>query len=343
MAVFSKKLYIKNSAGVQQTCNIYSTTSEAGSAHMYATVDGTQGYIPLVSTSSSYASSGRVLKSGTTYAIGKAGVPAYDYRVMSPETPWYYIDNYTSWADYYNGDSSKLIIASSGTFTVPSGVYKLRVTCVGGGAGSMNDYVATDAIKGTESNTTKWTFNHVSRLRYAPATSGGATAFGSVSANGASCALITYNITPSTCTECTGGTENETCRDYTCYTFVSVIPATGSINGQYGVDGQYDGFYATAPISVTNVYGTLLCYAGGGAFVDGQRENIYGGATAYSTVTTLNVTPGQAISWYVGNRGVGWDDDTLVEKGYRHKNDSGDGAGSGTNGCILVEWGGSIV
>ena len=62
MAIFSKKLRIKNSAGTTQVANIYSTASEAGSNYMRATVDGQAAYISLGSTTDANRTSGRVKK-----------------------------------------------------------------------------------------------------------------------------------------------------------------------------------------------------------------------------------------------------------------------------------------
>ena len=110
MATLAKKIYMKNSAGTQQTALIYSTTGESGSPNLPLKVDGVQGYACLVGTSDTRATSGRVKRpDGNQYAIGTSGVPVYGYG-------------------YYT---------SNGSFTVPAGVTLLRVTCVGGGAGGM--------------------------------------------------------------------------------------------------------------------------------------------------------------------------------------------------------------
>lgn len=69
MAVFTKALHIQPSGGTEETAEIYSTTDEAGDNYMYCTVDGTNGYIALGDTDASNATSGRVTKNGTTYAI----------------------------------------------------------------------------------------------------------------------------------------------------------------------------------------------------------------------------------------------------------------------------------
>ena len=115
MAVLSSKFYMKNSAGTQQTATIYGTTGEAGTNYLQLMVNDVPAYVTLVETSNALATSGRVLKDSTTYAVATNSIPAYGYG-------------------YYT---------TSGTFTVPTGVVRLRVTCVGGGAGG-----ATASIKG---------------------------------------------------------------------------------------------------------------------------------------------------------------------------------------------------
>lgn len=110
MATLVKKIYMKNSAGTQQTALIYSTTGESGTPNLPLKVDGVQGYVCLVGTSDTRATSGRVKTSaGAQYAIGTMGVPAY----------------------------GKMLYTANSSFTVPAGVTVLRVTCVGGGAGGV--------------------------------------------------------------------------------------------------------------------------------------------------------------------------------------------------------------
>ena len=107
MATLAKKLRIQLANGTQQVVNIYSTLDEAGSACMYAYVDGVQGYIPLVSVGATNSTNGRVYKNGTTYAIGTIGFSAYSYKLFT----------------------------SNGSFTVPANIKRLRLSLVGGGGG----------------------------------------------------------------------------------------------------------------------------------------------------------------------------------------------------------------
>lgn len=80
MATFAKMLRIQPSGGTEETAEIYSTTDEAGGNYMFCSVDGTDGYIALGDTDASNATSCRVTKSGTTYAILTAAevVSGYD-------------------------------------------------------------------------------------------------------------------------------------------------------------------------------------------------------------------------------------------------------------------------
>ena len=108
MAELYKKLYIKNTEGVTQSAKLYSTTSESQTPYLSLKVDNINCYASLTDVSDSRATSGRIKKSdGTILAIGESGVSPYGYSLFT----------------------------TSGSFTVPSGVTKLRVTCIGGGAG----------------------------------------------------------------------------------------------------------------------------------------------------------------------------------------------------------------
>lgn len=112
MAELAKKLhFLKN--GTEQTAKAYSTTSESGSSYITNVIDGVTCYVPLVGTSDSRATYGRVLKNSTTYAIASSAKPAYT------EKSW------TSPGTY--------------TWTAPAGVTRVRVAvCGGGGSGSFS-------------------------------------------------------------------------------------------------------------------------------------------------------------------------------------------------------------
>lgn len=286
MATFTKKLYLKNSAGTQQTANIYSTTGEAGSNYMYTIVDNTQGYIPLVTTSNSLATSGRVLKSGTTYAIASTSTPAY----------------------------GKTLFTSSGTFTVPTGVTKLKVSCVGGGAGVLTYPGSPDS--GEEGSL----YNNYSDGYYYSG-AGGATKFGSVTANGAGSNGIKLS------------TSRSDSRDGYSYSasFSGPIIGAGRINGTHYQSFGYKS--GTAGYTITAIDGsTYGAYgSGGGGGEDHHNDTVYTitGSSGYVTITTISVTPGQVISCTVGSGGsaVNW-------WAYYAEN--------GGNGAVLVEYGKGI-
>lgn len=320
MAVLSKKLYIKNSAGTQQTANLYSTTSESGSPYMNATVDGTAAYAPLVSTSDARATSGRVLTSGgTTYAIGNASVPAYAYKTFTT--------------------------AGSGTFTVPSGVTKLRVTCVGGGAGGASGFImpsSGSAAAGSCSAPVGTVTTY---------TGGSATTFGSVSAAGGTNVQVKYYYVQSTCQSCSGG-RDPVCTSYTCYPAQAwSIPSYGYHNGARS--STTDGLSGGAAVPLVAYNGTTIISAGAGGYADsgntscprscggGSSNDVISGASGYRTVSTITVTPGQVLSYTVG-RGGNW-----YRKGsnayYDYEWGSGGHHGSpGLTGAILVEYGKGI-
>lgn len=71
MSILAKKLHIKKTGGSEETADIYTTTTECPEPNLKVKVDGTNGYVKLGSTSSSFATKGRVRRSSdnTTYAI----------------------------------------------------------------------------------------------------------------------------------------------------------------------------------------------------------------------------------------------------------------------------------
>ena len=289
MAIFSKKLRIKNGSGATQVANIYSTANEAGSNYMRATVDGQAAYISLGSTTDANRTSGRVKKTnGVTYAILVSSVPAYGY-------------NYITW---------------NGSFTVPSGVTKLRVTCVGGGAGGMVAY-APNYYEEDANNGTLYTYN---------GTQGGNTVFGSVVGNGATSAIHQYWHYSKSVGE-----------GYTQYYYiVQRTPSYGTSGG--GVYQNSDVMNGGSAVALTAYNGQVIGYAGAGGYGDGGGLS-FPGASGYKVVTTVGVSPGQVIGYTIGGGGnanrEGW-----IYQG--NHNDHGVGAQSGNPGAILVEWGKGI-
>lgn len=296
---------MKNSAGTTQTANIYGTTDEVGTNYMCATVDGTNGYIPLYATTDARATSGRVTKGSTTYAIASTAKPAY-----------------TKW-----GKSS-----GSGNFTVPAGVYKLRVTCVGGGAGGA--IIAAQSISNgsTVSNS-------------ATGAAGGKTTFGSVSAKGGEASTITK-------THSCGSWDSEYgyCSGSEAYATSTSLGkgTTAAVNVTNNTDTV-----AGTPVAITDYQGNVLFNSHGkggdvnafsriaGAVSNKGACGAVVGASGYKTVKTISVTPGQVIDWSVGAGGAGArnyvNNNATAVTSWWTGNDGG--VGPGTGGAIVVEYG----
>ena len=206
-----------NSAGTQQTATLYSATADVGSNYAMLYVDSTNCYVPLVSTSATTATSGRVIKNGTTYAIGSSASVAYDYREFKT--------------------------ATSGTFTVPSGVYKLRVTCVGGGSGGVcvtsSDLTVSKvstylkSYSGSNGVYTNARFKNVD---------GGTTTFGSVSASGGYKAYTTAKYTYTVGT----GDEPET---VTCFYPTKITTNVGYNQATMYSDGTWHAGASAVPLT----------------------------------------------------------------------------------------------
>lgn len=297
MATLAKKIHIKNSAGTEQTVNLYSTTGEVATApgYTFQLVDGVTAYAPLVATNHAKATSGRVLKGGTTYAWGSTtpGV-AYNYSLITT--------------------------AGAGTFTVPAGVNKLRVTCVGGGAGGLisHDWIFDD-----------WHSEDGTPVRMA-GEAGVATTFGSVSANG--------GTSPSVIGRLYSYQEDGMVTIYAKYS--DMVISYGTTNGGYWTDTS--NYYSGAAAVPLNLYtGAQVGAAGAGGHVDadGNTNVVMTGASGYKTVTTISATPGSVISYNVGRAGYWWFEQSLSSGSF---SSGGRGGGVGTPGAILVEWGEGI-
>ncbi len=121
MAELTKKFYGKNTNGNVYSCKLYTTTNEVGDNRLAisASLAGAQAYAKLGPISDSFATGIRVVKNGTTYAVlSQASVP-------------YAKNSYTT--------------AGTFTFTVPSGVTKLKLTIAGGGGGGGGGYYFYDS------------------------------------------------------------------------------------------------------------------------------------------------------------------------------------------------------
>ena len=309
MAKLTKKIYMTNSAGTQQTATLYSATADVGSNYAMLYVDSTNCYVPLVSTSATTATSGRVIKNGTTYAIGSSASVAYDYREFKT--------------------------ATSGTFTVPSGVYKLRVTCVGGGSGGV--CVARNSLEVSKVSTYLKSYsgsNGVYTNARFKNVDGSTTTFGSVSASGGYKAYTTAKHTYQSGT----GDSAET---VTCF-----YPSTITTNVGYTKMTMYndaDWHAGASAVPLTNIKGTTVFSAGAGGPADGGSSTYAAspGSSGVRTVQTISVSPGDKISWTVGNYGQGLRLTSFTTS--TDSNSSGIGAGRGNVGGILVEWGEGIA
>ena len=112
MALLAKKFHVMGSDKVDRACSIYSEASDITSGKYFrARVDGVDGYVSLVPTTSKRATKGRVQNASGTYAIGETVLPTFSYKIITSNT----------------------------SFTVPAWVYSLRVTCVGGGQADAVD------------------------------------------------------------------------------------------------------------------------------------------------------------------------------------------------------------
>lgn len=292
MATFSKKINILKN-GVTHTVAVYTTAAEAGSTYTGAIIiDGTQGYYPLCSTSDSRATPGRCLHSnGNTYALAKTGVPPY---------------------------SKKLITSGTGTFTVPSGVSKLKVTCIGGGAGCFI-YACSHSCSYDSEFTGNGTYS---------SGAGGASTFGSVTAYGATSNTVV--VTKSACKSSSG---RDATYDSYSPSYSSFTVSTGSINGTKHTGCGYKA--GTGGQSMTAYDGTAYgpYGKGGGGGGDGNNDTVCAmtGGSGRKVTSTISVTAGQAISYKVGGGGAGATD---WYAGYSCE--------AGTAGAILVEWGNGI-
>jgi hypothetical protein len=114
MSILTKKLYIKKGSTVT-ACNIYSTAAEAGDRSLKVKVDNATNYVALKPITDANATAGRVSIGGVTYAIATKHESGSGVAVP-------YTENY--WTE-----------AGSHSFTVPTGITRIRVAVCGGGGG----------------------------------------------------------------------------------------------------------------------------------------------------------------------------------------------------------------
>lgn len=323
MATFAKKIHTRGSDGVEYTTNVYSTPSEAGSQYMQIELDGQTGYVPLVDISDPLATAGRVtLSNGQTWALGKRGPIPYQYQ----------------------------IITASGSWTVPSDVTKIRVTCVGGGAGGVVVYPRR------YSHT--WLTDADYTLAYMPKpfswcttayylmfrVSGGPTIFGSLEASGAqsstACVYFQHAIPgdcPATAPELSVLLSNTSLYSTGLRDLANCKQSCGySCGGVFGDEDVHNG--PSTPL--TGVNGTILGYAGTGGYADLDNPTneiaMPGGSGYMAGPAYLNVRPGQVMDVSIGTGGLGYRRDEYVYGAY---NSGGLGVAQGGNGAVLVEWG----
>lgn len=290
MATLAKKFRMRTSSGAVQLANIYSTPGEANNNTMRVLADNIAGYVAVGSIGDPRQTNGRVRKTnGVTYAILTDGAPAYGYG-------------------YYT---------SNGSFTVPSGVTKLRVTCVGGGAGGMVGTGITRASPTASTYTTE-------QRGFA----GGTTTFGSVSAGGGSAAYVRWT----------------SLREPSGEVYVTIVQlhSYAYSNGYHSPGGSMKSssvFQGGAAVPLTNYAGTVIGRAGAGGYADNKFGFTAPGASGYRTVTTINVTPGQVIGYSIG-AGSAWSNYGAAQGSTW--NSGGLGGDLGRAGAILVEWGEGI-
>lgn len=292
MAILAKKIYMTNSAGTQQTALIYSTTGESGTPYMYASDGSTTGYVPLCSTSDVRATSGRVIQSGTTYAIANNAGVTYDYQYA--------------------------LFTSTGTFTVPAYVTRLRVTCVGGGAGVLTYHCSPDHNEVLDLGSS----GYVDGATYWSG-SGGSSSFSTVVAGGAGGNSVTF----STYACVTGRETTATCGKFTNPT-VGGGRILGAVHGTDQVAGTAG--YTIYRADTGGALGTFGGGGGGGGDHNSDTICPITGSSGYVSTATITVTPGTTITAIVGGGGGYWSSHAYVNE-------------NGTAGCVFVEWGRSIT
>ena len=121
MAELAKKLhFLKN--GTEQTANIYTTASEAGSNYITVKVDGTTGYVPINDISHGNATIGRVTKGGNTYAILSRFSQILSYvgtaTPLSVDRSWLAATSVGNYALFSGGGDKEIDMATVDVYTV---------------------------------------------------------------------------------------------------------------------------------------------------------------------------------------------------------------------------------
>lgn len=115
MGLLSKKLYVKKDGREALSCNIYSTSAEAGEKALKVNVDGVNGYVALKPANDIAATDMRVKIGDVIYAVAAKHENGSSATFPYTEKSWTTADNYT--------------------FTIPNGISRIRVAVCGGGGG----------------------------------------------------------------------------------------------------------------------------------------------------------------------------------------------------------------
>lgn len=245
MAELIKKAYLKNAIGVTQSAKLYTTLTEVNNQGIPVTVDGTRCYLRYGNISDPQATSARVkfLNDETKAILSQAQIP------YGSQT--------------YN---------STGIFTIPTGVTRIKVTVKGAGGGRGGN-----AYYGYGWDTIGY---------------GGPGGAGGLN-------VQVISVVPYTSLQVVVGLKGSDGKDNTLDYF-----GDGGNRGGAGTAG------GTSSIS------SVAATGGGGGTYGYIYEN-----------------SGNEYLYYVGVNGSRGADGTPV----------GNGAAAGTNGSVLIEWGGDIV
>lgn len=312
MAVLAKKFNIQKTGASTVSCNIYSTTTEAGSSYMNCTVNGVDGthYVALGTTSDSNATVGRVQKGSTTYAIKSQAKPPYAEQ---------------SWTT-----------AGTYTWTAPAGVTRVRVAVVGGGGGSaiMSGEVAA-TISGTAGGESSFgsfsasgggggTAQIIAWTYEWSRPSGGTTTMtrysgkGTAGTGGNNGGLFRFGVTPAA----------ETLDSVTSKNYGTGVSPTNRSSGSCTAGAGY----ALSFTKTSGSYGT-------GDYGTGSHRNYAaswaGAGSGYFNTGYVDVTPGQTYTVVVGNKGTS---NTKVS-GTSY---TATAYNSNTSGFVLIGYGGDI-
>ena len=193
------------------------------------------------------------------------------------------------------------ITSGSGNWTVPAGVYKIRVTCVGGGGGGGEGFNGGVGANGSNGGNTTFT--------------GAITGFGGSGGTGGSNSV--YGVLGGAGAAGGAGAPGEN----------SSFGAGGG--GAYGVGGNGGGAGGLGSVSTSSALtGAYGGGGGGGRAAIGGCGGGGGGGTNISLVTASNINtiPGTTIAYSVGAGGAGGTGGAGV-----------DGAAGGS-GIIIIEY-----